>query len=231
MKLQSIQKKISLGAGVCVLITALIIISYAVIALRENMQDAAIREAVALAQGQASGIESEIETALDTARTLAQTLSAVKDNEVQLDIDRDKVIDILRIILETNPQFAGVYTCWEPKGFDAADKGYIGERGHEQTGRFAPYWTRDAEGNLGVEPLLASPVHSPDGTPGVWYDIPGETLQEYILDPFTLSAEDKEIVITTVVAPIIANEQFYGVVGIDLRLDFLQTMVDALDIY
>ncbi|MCP4405223.1 MAG: HAMP domain-containing protein, partial [bacterium] len=26
-------------------------------------------------------------------------------------------------------------------------------------------------------------------------------------------------------------EQFYGVVGIDLRLDFLQTMVDALDIY
>ncbi len=231
MKLQSIQKKISLGAGVCVLITAFIIISYAVTALRENMQAAAIREAMTLAQGQAAGIASEIETALDTARTLAQTLSAVKDNEVQLDIDRDKVMDILRIILEINPQFAGVYTCWEPKGFDAADKGYAGERGHEETGRFAPYWTRNTEGRLDVESLLVIPIHSPGGTPGTWYEIPRNTLQESILDPFTHSVEGADMVITTVSAPIIANGQFYGVVGIDIRLDFLQTMADALDIY
>ena len=66
---------------------------------------------------------AEIKDALDAARTLAQTLSAVKNPEVQLDIDREKVMDVLRIILEENPQFTGVYTCWEPRGFDEMDLG------------------------------------------------------------------------------------------------------------
>ncbi len=231
MKLQSIQQKIGLGAGACVLITVVISTSYAVISLRNNMQDAAMKEAAALAREYAAEIESEIGNALDTVHTLAQTLSAVKDEDVQFDIDRDKVMDIMRIILDRNPQFAGIYTCWEPEGFDEIDEGYAEERGHDESGRFAPYWHRNAEGKLELISQLTSPVHSPDGTPGAWYEIPRNTLQESILDPFTHSVEGAEMVITTVSEPIIANEQFYGVVGIDIRLDFLQAMADALDIY
>ena len=231
MKRQSIQKKISLGAGVCVLITAVIIISYAVISLRSNMQAAAMKEAVALAREYVAEIESETEDALDTARTLAQTLSAVRDADIQLDINREKVLDILRMILEENPQFTAVYTTWEIDGFDDLDLGYAGEHGHDETGRFASYWHRNAEGELEVRSQLTCPIHSPGGIPGVWYQVPRNTLQDVILDPFTHAVEGADMVITTVSAPIVANEQFYGVVGIDIRLDFLQAMADALDIY
>ncbi len=232
MKLKSIQMKISFGAGICVLITVLIIISYAVISLRSNMQGAAVKEAIALASGHAAAIESEIGNALGIARAIAQTLSAVKDAEVQLDIDREKVMDILRIILGKNPQFAGIFTCWEPEGFDEMDEGYINEDGHDESGRFAPYWQRSAAGEFEVESLLTCPVHSPGGKPGKWYDIPRKTLHEYVLDPsFKHPVEDGKTLTATVAAPIIANGQFYGVVGIDVRLDFLQTMADTLDIY
>ncbi len=231
MKLKSIQHKISIGAGVCMLLMALIFISYAVITLRNTMHAAAIKETVALAHGHAVDIASELENALDTVQTLAQTLSAVKDTEIQLDIDRENVMAILRIMLQENPQFAGVFTCWEADGFDNMDGGYAGEEGHDESGRFAPYWTRHPDGGAAVDTLLAHPNHSPGGMPGTWYEVPRDTLREYITNPFEDLIEGKKTVITTVAAPIIANEQFYGVVGIDMRLDFIQTMADTLDIY
>jgi len=172
-----------------------------------------------------------IKETLDTASTLAQTLSAVKNRDIQLDINRNKVMDILRIILEENPVFTGVYTCWEPDGFDGMDKSYIEKRGHDKTGRFAPHWHLNVKGEPEVTPLLACPIHSPGGVPGKWYDIPKEKMKEIILDPFRHQVIDKNVMITSLAAPIISNGQFYGVVGVDIRLDFIQSMADNLDIY
>ncbi len=240
IKLRSIRNKISFGAGICVLVTALIIISYTVLTMRSNMRDAAINEAAALARGQAAAMEAKIKTALDAAKTLAQTLSAVKDKDVQLDVDRDNVMDILRIILEENPKITGVFTCWEHDGFDGMDagyKGYIGEGGHgikgghDITGRFAPYWQRNAEGKSEVVSQLVCPIHSPNGMPGKWYDIPKKTLKETILDPFEHPVKGESALITTIAAPVIANGKFYGIVGVDMQVDFLQATADKLDIY
>lgn len=231
MKLKSIRAKIGFVAGACLMITALVIISYAVVAMRGNMRRAAMKEAVVMARGQAAAIESKIKETLDTASTLAQTLSAVKNKDIQLDIERNKVMDILRIILEENPLFTGVYTCWEPEAFDARDKDYIEKRGHDKTGRFAFHWHLNAEGKPEVTPLLSSPIHSPGGVPGKWYDIPKKTLKECILDPFRYLVIDRNTMITSIAAPIIANGRFHGVVGVDIRLDFIQSMADNLDIY
>ncbi len=231
MKLKSIRAKIGFVAGACLMITALVIIMYAVVIMRGNMRSAAMKEAVVMARGQAAAIESMIKETLDTASTLAQTLSAVKNRDIQLYINRNKVMDILRIILEENPVFTGVYTCWEPDGFDGVDKNYIEKRGHDKSGRFAPHWHLNDKGKPEVTPLLDCPIHSPGGVPGKWYDIPKEKMKEYILDPFRHLVIDKNVMITSLAAPIIANGQFYGVVGVDIRLDFIQSMADNLDIY
>ena len=231
MGIKSVKRKIGFGAGICVLITSSIIISYTVFTIRSIMYDAAINEAVALARGQAAAIEAEIKTALGAAKILAQTLSAIKDKDVLLDVDRDKVMAILRIILEENPKISGVYTCWEPDGFDALDEGYIGEKGHDMTGRFNPYWQRNAEGQSEVESQLACPIHSPNRIPGKWYDIPKKTMKESILDPFEHPVKGESALITTISAPVIANDRFFGIVGVDMQLDFLQATADKLDIY
>ena len=231
MKLRSVKNKIGFGAGACVLITALIIILFSVITMRSNMLSAAMNDTLTLTRSEAVTIESKLMGALYTAKVLAQTLSAIKDENVQLDIDRERILDILRMTLEENPIFTGVFTCWEPNGFDGMDKGYIGEKGHDDTGRFAPYYQIDAEGKPEVVPLLTISTHAKDRIPGRWYEIPKATMNESILDPFEKTVAGEKIVITSLTAPIIANGRFYGVVGVDISLDFMQTMADKLDIY
>ncbi len=47
------------------------------------------------------------------ARTLAQPLSGMKDDGPALELDRDAVNGLLKIVAVQNPQFVWVYTAWE----------------------------------------------------------------------------------------------------------------------
>ena len=85
MNLKSIQLKVALCSGFCLLLVASILIAYAVITLRTTAQKAAEREAQSIAEAQANMTDSEIEKALYTARTLAQSLSGMKSQGAPLD--------------------------------------------------------------------------------------------------------------------------------------------------
>ncbi len=131
MKLNSIKSKITVWAGLCMFFMMLIITLITIITLRESAIETAKKDAVIIAYEQAEGIKAELEKILYAAQTLALTMSAIKDKNVNLDIDREGVIDILRIALAKNRLFVSVYTCWEPDAFDGMDIGYIGEPGHD----------------------------------------------------------------------------------------------------
>ena len=231
MVFSSIKSKIASGAGACVLLTALVIISYSVVSIRGFMRTSALDEAVSIAKSHASEVETELNMALGMAEILARTLSAVKDERVMLDVDREKVMGILRINLEKNQDLTGVYTCWEPDAFDEMDIGYAGEPGHDKSGRFAPYWHRNEKKIIQLLPLLTSAGHAENGVPGQWYAVPRELHKEFILDPVIVSSGKGKKALTRITVPIIVQDTFYGVVGVDLNLDSMQKKMDTLDIY
>lgn len=229
MKLKRLQTKIALWAGICLLVTAAFIVTYAAITMKTkaevNRQEAiktAQEYAGSVAREHANHIQAELEVALDAARTLAQTLSGVKNEEFDLDLDRNAVNGILRTVLIENPQFVGIGTGWEPDAFDELDTGYANEEGHDDTGRFIPYWSRSTDGTIMVEPL----VDYDDEEAGAYYWLPKTTKNECIIEPYIYPVQGESILITTLAAPIVANETFYGMVGIDLRLDAFQKLVD-----
>lgn len=230
-KLKSVKKKIGFGAGGCVLLTALIIIGFSGITMRINMLNAAMKDTLTITRGQAVTVENKLMEALYTARILAQNLSAIKDNRVLLDLDRDRVMDLLKMTMEANPDLIGVFTCWDPNGFDGMDVGYRGENGHDASGRFAPYVRLDEAGKAEIVPLMSMENRVQNETPGSWYDVPKSTSNEFIQDPYEILHQDKKTVITSITVPIIANQQFFGVVGVDMSLDFIQTITDTIDIY
>ncbi len=227
MKFKSIRMKIAFWCGFCLIIASGIIVTYSSVMLRQSILHEAEQSALAIANNERALVQSKIETALVTARALAATFSTVKNDSGAPKLTRDTANQILKEIAESNPSFLGVYTLWEPNAFDGLDQQFINQTGHDQTGRFIPYWCRDDQGNIGLEAL----VNYETPGDGDYYQIPKRTHQESILNPYLYTVQGKELLLTSFVVPILKNGAFQGIAGADISLDFLQAQVDRLDIY
>ncbi len=224
-RLGSIQSKISFWAGLCLLLAAGVIITYAVISLLNTATKAAEERAIGVAEQHAGAVRAEIETAFDTARTLAQVLASTRSNsENSTSLTREQVNAMLQQVLVDNHQFVGVWTLWEPDAFDGQDARYANTGGHDQTGRFMPYWTRNEQGQIGVESLTGYET-------GEWYLCSRQTGNECILDPLVYPVQGQNMLVTSLVVPIIVDGEFYGAVGVEMSLAFLQALADEVNLY
>jgi methyl-accepting chemotaxis protein len=231
VRLKSIKSKITVWTGLCMLVTVAVIINYAALTRRSEALNSVKSGLLSSARESANRIEAEIETALNTARTLAHVLTAVKTAQAKL--QREKVDGMLMTVLEQNPNFIGVYTCWEPNQFDGLDEKYVDLPGYDGTGRYIPYWCRGKEGNIIVEPLKGyedSTLDKWGARVGEYYLRPKESKQECVIEPYYYSIDGKETLITSLVVPIVAEGNFFGIAGVDLPLDFLQNLADKIDV-
>ncbi len=225
--MKSIKIRIVLWTGLCLLVLVGVIVGYSAFSVRAMATTQAKQSTLNLARGEAGNIKAEIEVALNAARTLAQILSGVKSEDSEVELGRDEVNSLLNTVLAANSAFVGVYTCWEPDAFDGMDRGYKNDDGHDDTGRFIPYWCRSEEGEIVLEPLLD---YEKEGD-GDYYVLPRKTKNECIIDPYVYPVAGKDTLITSLVVPIMVGDKFLGIAGVDLRLGFLQRLADQVDIY
>jgi len=241
---RSIQAKIAVIAGILLLMAVGVLIIFGLIlsgntrnVVSERVSDLMDRSTrdtlVNLAGEQAGTIQAEFEVALDAARTLAHTFVLTKQVDGPVSFGRDQINAILLNVLENNPGFNGTYSAWEPNALDGADAyNRTGRDGNNaQTGRFTPYWNRDGEGNIAVQPLVEYDTmdRHPNGVlKGGWYIGPRDTHTESVLDPFPYIVQGKQVWLTTLSVPIYTNDTFYGVAGADYNLDFVQKL--AVDV-
>ena len=220
---KSIRTKITLWTGIFLSLATTIIIIYAAWLLHNSGIEAAENKALDVSRIQAGKIKAELEIALDAAQTLAQVLNSVKDPNIEL--SRDEVNAMLKNVLANNPDFIGVYTLWEPNAFDGYDDEFINKgAGDDNTGRFIPYWSRNEIDGIKVEPL----VDYTDTDKGAYYQCPKEKKNECIINPYIYPIQDKNVYITSLVAPIVVEGEFYGIAGVDITIEFLQELADEL---
>jgi methyl-accepting chemotaxis protein len=220
--------KIAFLAGLCLFFAAAIIISYSATALRTAAVETATERAIAVAESKALLVNEDIELALEAARLLAQTLAAAQDSQHTLDLNREQVTNMLRKIAADNPQFVGVYTIWEPGAFDA-DGDAAADDGLVQAEQFAVYWSRQA-GNIALEPVV-QPDGSDGAETGAYYQCARQTRLECVTDPYVSVVQGEEILLSSLVVPIIVQGEFYGIAGVDIKLDFFQSLADNVDLY
>ena len=231
MQFKSLQMQIAAWAGMCLLLSTAIIVGFAGFEMRRNAlatREKAIQHAKEYAreaaQHQATEIQVWLAGALDTARTLAQTLSGVRDENIWLDISRQDVNGILKTILAHNPDFVGVYTAWEPDAFDKMDRVYTNYNWHSASGRFVPYWGRNPQGDIEIKAL----ENYDNEKTGDYYQLPKQTRDECIIEPYIQTLLNRKVFITSLVVPILTGGEFRGIVGIDLRFDHLQNVIDKM---
>lgn len=218
----NIQTKIVLWAGTGFLISSALIIAYAAFTLRSQVSRSAEETAQKIAREQAAEIQTILERTLGTAETFTQALLVVKTEGVQL--SRAQVNAMLRQVLKENPQFVGVDVLWEPNAFDGMDAAFANTEGSDANGRFLPYWTRGANGEIQVELLQDYDVSE-------WYQCPKTTKVTCLIDPYLYPVQGQDVWMTSVVAPFVFNDTFYGITGIDTPVTFLQEIADSVEIF
>jgi len=249
MKFNSLQTRICFTAGLCLFISCASLVLYGLYSSNANqayvgaevstlIESATIREVQNLAESRANAIQAKLQNALDSARTMANTLGASKSAQSPLNLGREQINTMLLSVLKDNPDFNGTYSCWEPDALDGQDQAFrINEGGNNPlTGRFTPYWTRSSDGHIAVQPLVEydSDARHPNGVlKGGWYSGPRDTQKESVLDPLPYVVQGKNVWLTTLSVPIIANGKFYGVVGADFDISFIQKLSEQMsaDLY
>lgn len=249
MQFKSVQMKIAMIAGLCLLSAVAVLVIYGLFSAKSTQTlvseqvsslqtETSMQGLLNLAGEQAGKVQAELALALDAARTMANTFEVSKqksqDGKASLQVGRDQLNAVLLNVLKRNKSFNGTYSCWEPNAIDGRDDAFqVDKDGNNAvTGRFTPYWTRDAGGNIAVQPLVEYDTYDkhPNGVlKGGWYITPREKNLESVLGPLAYIVQGKQVFLVTMSVPIVADGKFYGVAGADYNLDFVQELAKQVD--
>lgn len=175
-----------------------------------------------------SRVQAFLEVALDEARALSKVYySAIVNKDFYL--SRENSIKMLKSFMDKsqNKNFLGVWVIFEPDQFDGQDSYYRNTAGHDTTGRHLGYWVKNSRDEL----VFEKPIDY-EKAESEFYQIPKKTKTESIIDPFSYPVDGKNILMTSLVVPILdKNEKFLGVVGVDIDIDELSTIINTIPVY
>ncbi|MCQ4053702.1 methyl-accepting chemotaxis protein [Aeromonas sp. SG16] len=250
MSALSVQGRITLIAGCCLLVTAAALVAsslYNANKMQEQVRQATMHEAQQSAENwmkamgaeQAAKVTSYLDEAYFRATLLAENVlfqrKNAADNFVHSEALRGAINQQLHDAAASSTNLLGVYAVFEPDQLDGEDSNYQGssEIGSNDKGRFSTYWAYD-NGKLVPEvqneDVLAD--ETPTASGGVeneWYRCSIRTKALCLLEPYLDDVGDKKVLITSVSTPLLENGNLLGMVGVDISLTALQNLVSTMD--
>jgi methyl-accepting chemotaxis protein len=215
---QSIQFKLAILVGFCLMVICGTLIAYSAITARDTALDNAKDGMMNDTRKESTLLQQKLESAMILSRSLADELKAVRTDET-LKMTRAEVDSLIHQVGESNPQLNGIYTIWEPYTFDNLDTIYANQEGHDATGRYISYFSRTDKGELKREVAYGYDTD-------YFYQCPKTTLNECISNPTVYKVQGKDTLLTSITVPIITDGQFYGIVGVDIDLSSIQDIVN-----
>ncbi|WP_421220495.1 methyl-accepting chemotaxis protein [Aeromonas jandaei] len=250
MSALSVQGRITLIAGCCLLVTAAALVAsslYNANKMQEQVRQATMHEAQQSAENwmkamgaeQAAKVTSYLDEAYFRATLLAENVlfqrKNAADNFVHSEALRGAINQQLHDAAASSTNLLGVYAVFEPDQLDGEDSNYQGssEIGSNDKGRFSTYWAYD---NGKLVPEVQNEAVLADETPtasgGVeneWYRCSIRTKALCLLEPYLDDVGDKKVLITSVSTPLLDNGNLLGMVGVDISLTALQNLVSTMD--
>jgi methyl-accepting chemotaxis protein len=221
---RSIRATITFWVGLCFTISIAALTVFSIF----NQRAAAINAAEERLSREATAISSLVSAELNTRIVTAQDLAYMFAGTISADVtmSREQVNAVLKQVLIDQKEYEGIYTSWEPNGFDGQDRFFANEPGYDETGRFNPWWARSGDR---VE-LQESTSFEEESTSD-YYMCPRDTQNDCILDPYFYEIDGEDILFTTLVVPVIVDGRFRGMTGVDVPVEFLQSLADEVEIY
>lgn len=179
----------------------------------DQQKELAYDKSVKTAETYASQFNTDMQSSMSIAHTLASSLEKYETR------NRTEANAMLEQILRQNPDLIGTYACFEPNAFDGMDAKYINTTGHDETGRFIPYWNTIV-GEVKLDPLLYYQTSS-------YYQLPKKLKKDVVTEPYLYEGA----LIVSFVSPIMKEGNFQGIAGVDVSLNYIDDIVSDIEIF
>ena len=245
MRSLSVQWKITLLSGCCLLITSLSLIGFSIYNASSNQQviksqssDSVIHKTEQLlssvSQLNAQETQRYVDEAIYRAEMLAASAKFLKTNaeenftpseELRTALDemiRRSVLDFDSIL--------GAYLVFRPEMLDGEDGNYVDADyvGSNEVGRFAPYWKVADNGENVLSNVLSEQTLNDNSNSERFY-CPLSSGQTCISTPKVVTSGGQSLLTSSISVPIMIDDTPIGFLGIDLRLDSLTQIVAKSD--
>ncbi|MFP4026027.1 MAG: cache domain-containing protein [Thiohalospira sp.] len=221
-----IRHKIQLFILTTTIIIYAIALGYISVKSKKIAHDDAITISDNHVKGAANKIQVYLENYLTTVKDLSSTFRAY--DKINEENRRVVMAEIMQNILKENDDFLAVWSTWEPYSIDSLDERFENTPGSTVLGNFGYMYYKNAGQIILDESIETNPSEVFSGD---YYQIPKKTRHEVIIEPYyysyTKNASD-EVLETSIVCPIISNNKFLGVVGVDVQLEQFQKIINEI---
>ena len=237
MRTLSVQWKITLLAGFCLLVTSLSLIGFSIFNALSNQQQikqqstqSVIVKSEKIVETQALLSATEVSEYLSEALYRAEMLASSTLFQKNLSEENFGGSEELRTALDEMVRrsvidftsIQGAYLVFKPYMLDNEDSNYVDAEyvGSNEIGRFAPYWMIDGNGkdvipNVLTESDLTSIKNKER------FDCPMVQGAPCITNPRTVAQQSGQFLASSISIPLLMDNSPIGFFGIDLRLDGL----------
>ena len=152
-------------------------------------------------------------------------------------LSRERVELSLAAILQKNNIISSMYAQFEPNGYDGLDDSYLQGDSHSvpNAGTLEIYYTRNDDGTVeqnqvdeAAEKYIAT-LNEFGVREAEWYLCAKDSKKSCLMEPYLYEiTPGNTALMTSLTVPVIVDNQFKGLVGVDINLPIFQTMIMQL---
>ncbi|HGS7886152.1 TPA: methyl-accepting chemotaxis protein [Pseudomonas aeruginosa] len=239
----SIQWKITLLAGLCLLGVVALLVGLSVYRMQHSsvlvksastqmLDESARLRLEARGELQALRIQRYFMDAFQYGKGFSRQILFLRDQAQKRFLDaydlREDLTRQVRTALAANPEVLGLYVVFEPNALDElfVDQPALGSN---DKGRFSLYWAQATPGQLESESMIESELADTSSGPSgaaynAWYTCPKESGQPCVLDPYFDKVGERQLLMTSIAFPLELDGKVIGVMGLDINLSNLQAL-------
>ncbi len=242
----SIQWKITLLAGLCLLGVVALLVGLSVYRMQHSsvlvksastqmLDESARLRLEAHGELQALRIQRYFMDAFQYGKGFSRQILFLRDQAQKRFLDaydlREDLTRQVRTALAANPEVLGLYVVFEPNALDGKDELFVDQPalGSNDKGRFSLYWAQATPGQLESESMVESELADTSSGPSgaaynAWYTCPKESGQPCVLDPYFDKVGERQLLMTSIAFPLELDGKVIGVMGLDINLSNLQAL-------
>lgn len=192
-------------------------------------------------KAESSGYSDKIANYINAAYQVPLAMKSMIETSVdspQIAFSRSQVDTLIQSQLAANTNISSMYIQFEANGYDGNDIAYKNSLANYNalaSGALEIYWVRDQSNNLvqfrveNSQEKYIDTINEFGIRDAEWYLCSMENKKPCIMEPYLYEIEaGYEALMTSLIAPIIVNNEFRGVTGVDVNLPIFQKLTEEL---